>query len=596
MLSTQGSFKKNCRFLIHSILLLFLVSPENAKADKIFSYVNPQAPKGGTIRLHTLKKFDSFLPYDTQGISAEGNELLFATLTKTPFTNLSQSFLYVAQRTIPNTDFSGITFAINPKAIFEDGTPITAEDVKFSYELIRARSPTHKMMFENVKSVDILSTQEIKFSFKFPSASFIKVIGGFPIFSKADYEKNFSSSKFFVPLSSGPYKVGRFQKPHSVTYERVKNWWGETLPVNKGFYNFDSIEYTYYANVPVAFEAFKKGDLDWWVDIRIHNWMKNYDFPAAKDGRVQRIEFEKPFPHGLIALFFNSRHWPYDDVRVRKAVSILLDFEWLNKTYFHGQYKRLNSIFTNSGYGKEPPFHEEICQQTSSAELTMRARKKCALELLKEAGFTIHKKTAKLQHKKGPISLKLVVKGAGYGKIFQSYIKILQEIGIQASIIVADEATYVRKYENFDFDLILHYHPHILKPGEEQISFWSSEAAFTKGSPNLAGVHMSEVDDIVKKISQNPSDKKLKTYTAQLDELILSRHYVIPLWIPKSVNVAFWNHLKHPESGAYNERQKAFLDTVPCKAKKNPAKCAKILSQIRKGAGLYSYITWWEGK
>ncbi|MEI8320457.1 MAG: extracellular solute-binding protein [Alphaproteobacteria bacterium] len=555
-----------------------------ATPSKVFSYVNPKAPKGGSVHLHTLKKFDSFFPYGIQGTAADGSDLLFATLMKTPITNLDESFPYVALKALPSTDFSEVTFTLNPNATFSDDSPITAEDVKFSFNLIQSKTSTYKLIFQNVKSVTVLAPDKIKFSFYTPSKSFVQTLGTLPVFSHADYKRNFSESKpFFVPLSSGPYAVSKFQRPTFVAYKRLENWWGQNLPVTQGFYNFDKVHYTYYANVQTAFEAFKKGQLDLWIDQRISSWIQNYDFPAVLQKKIKRIEFEKVYPHGLAALFFNTRKWPYDDARVRKALTVLFDFDQINKTYFHNQYVRLTSIFTNSPYGGPTFSDTAFCPMKAQQKLTPRDRKKCALALLRKAGFVFDSDTDTLLHKKGPLTLNLVVFSQNYGKLYQNYIKTLKNIGIDASIFVGNTQSYSDKYENFDFDLILHYHPHLLNPGEEQTTFWSSKTYKDPGTLNIAGVHDPKVDDLVDKIAAMPPKNLLKQYAHQLDKIILSSAYIIPLWAPKHVNVAFWSKFKYPEFS--KDSPMDFLDHPICKQ--------VDLLKTRKNAARYKYTTWW---
>lgn len=545
-------------------ILVFLPGASQASIEQTpLSYVNMQAPKGGALHLSTLKKPTSFLPYNIGGESAEGCNLLFATLMQTPLTNLSEQYPYLASQKIVTKDASAVTFILYKNATFEDDTPITAKDVLFSFELIRAQSPTESFFLDNVKSVSVLSPTKIKFTLKFPSRSFIRRLGTLPIFSQKHYKGHALKEKIHVPLSSGPYKVASFESPNFTKYTRNKKWWGASLKTTKGLYNFDTIKYTYYASNISAFEAFKKGEIDWWVDERISNWMQNYTFPAVKKGDVKRIEFEKPFPHGLTALFINSRRWPYDNIKARQALSLLFDFDWLNKALFHNTYIRYKSIFTDSSYGQK-------CDLTAKKQKTstLREKRKEALRLLKEAGFTPDKKTKKLLHHNKPFVLQLIVFAPGHRKVFQNYIKTLQDIGIDASIISVDPASYTKKCEDFDFDLILHYYPPILKPGEEQINLWSSTTASIKGSPNLSGVESTCVDDLVEKIGKNPPEKLLKTQACQLSNFILSHYYLIPLWAPKYKHIAFWKHLEHP----------------------TPKKKRDL------SAALFSYTTWWSKK
>jgi microcin C transport system substrate-binding protein len=547
--------------------------PKYKRHFSCLSYANPNAPKGGNINLYTSRQFDSFNPFIIKGVSPEGMiDLVFARLMKAPLDNGEVAYPYVAEKVEIAKDSKSVVFHLNPKAKFHDGSAITTQDVKFSFEALKKKGfPIYRSWYNGVKGTKTLSERSIRFVFHEPSRDLPFLIGKLPILSKTYYEKYKFSEGTLPPLGSGPYKVKNFTKGGDIVYERVKKWWGENLPVNKGHYNFDTIRYMYFATALVGFEAFKKGDIDWWKEDRISNWVENYNFQAVKEGRVLQKTFKKPIPHGLNGFFINTRRTFLNDWRVRRALNLLFNFEWLNQAKLYNVYTRNNSIFMDTEFGSEETLTKEQVSFLKKYDKALlppdiftktnfliqgdskglpRTNKDAAMKLLKEAGWTL--KDGKLKHKrqKEAFSLDIVLASAGQKKMVENFVKNLAEVGITAHILVLSSSAYYERFNEFDFDLILNYHPPVYIPGVEQQDFWSSEEAMISGTLNLAGVENKVVDDLVKKIVESTTISKLKIYTSLLDRVISAQYYLIPGWVPEKNYVSFWNKVESLNNAA----------------------------------------------
>jgi microcin C transport system substrate-binding protein len=538
-----------------------------------FTYANPNAPKGGNINLYTPRQFDSFNPFILKGVSPEGMpDLVFARLMKAPLDNGEVAYPYVAEKVEIAKDSGSVVFYLNPKANFHDGSPITAQDVKFSFEALKNKGfPIYQCWYKGVKGTKTLGERSIRFVFHKPSRDLPFLLGKLPILSKAHYEKYKFSEGKKPPVGSGPYKVKSFTKGGDIVYERVKKWWGEDLPVNRGHYNFDTIRYICFATAVVGFEAFKKGDLDWWKEDRIANWMENYNFPAVEDGRVLQKTFKKPIPHGLNAFFINTRRSHLSDWRVRRALNLLFNFEWLNQARLYKVYTRNKSIFMDTEFGATGPLTKEQVAFLKKYDKTLlpadiftktnflikgdskglpRANRDEAMGLLKDAGWTL--KEGKLKHKrqKEPFSLDIVLASVGQRKLVENFVKNLADVGISAHVLVLPLSAYYERFNEFDFDVILNYQPPVYIPGVEQRDFWSSEEAMASGTLNLAGVENKVVDELVKKIEESTEITKLKIYTFLLDRVISAQYYLIPGWVPEKSYVSFWRKLESLDKAA----------------------------------------------
>jgi len=537
-----------------------------------FSYVNPDAPKGGKLVLGSFGSFDSTNPLIVRGEAAAGvreyvYESLLARGLDEPFT------LYglLAETIEVPEDRSSITFHLNPKARFSDGKPVTADDVLFSFEVLKEKGrPNHRSYYSKVSKAERLSDHDVRFTFDAGGDREIPLILGLmPVLPKHLIDaETFDSTTLEAPVGSGPYKMTRIDPGRSITYERDPNYWGKDLPVNRGRFNFDEIRFDYFREASVMFEAFKTGQVHLWPEEDPRRWANAYDFPAANDGRVVRETFDIGLPAGMTALVFNTRRPIFADPRVRQALILLFDFEWINRTLYAGLYDRTESYFERSSLssaGKPADERErallkpyakfvnpEIMDGTYRFPTTdgsgrNRENQQKAFRLLKEAGYEL--KSGKLINKETGKQLEFEILAASTAQegLLLSFARDVERLGIKVKLRVVDSAQYQHRLTNYDYDMIQNTWISSLSPGNEQIFRWSSSTAKTPGSYNFAGVSNPAADAMINALLAAKSEEDFDAAVRALDRVLLSGDYVIPLFhIPKQW-VAYWNRLKHPE-------------------------------------------------
>ncbi|MFN7662275.1 MAG: extracellular solute-binding protein [Alphaproteobacteria bacterium] len=534
----------------HYVALRGMGQPKYKQNFAYFDYVNPCAPKGGHLNLYTSYRFDSLNPYKDMGTPAPHADWVFATLMKSSRDNMDVSYPFVAQYVQVDRDYKFVTFSLRKKAFFHNGDPITAHDVAVSFQVLkRGGKVSWRPWLAQVDRVEILDSHTIKFVFQGSNRDLPYFLGSLPIFSKKDLQKK-EWGKQEVMVGSGPYKIKSYHSGKFIIYERIQKWWGENIPCQKGFHNFDEVKVTYYADSRVGFEAFKKGLVDWWKEERISNWHKGYDFKAAQKGQIVKAIFEKPFYHGLTGVFINTRQPHLKDIRVRQALNLLFDFEWLNKTRFFNSYQRNKSIFMNTGYGAGTFLNGDKKGLKEPPCLKPRDRIQKALGLLKEAGWHLKNGILISKRTKKRFSVDLLVYAPGHRTLFENFVQNLKQVGIEAHFKGGDMASYRQRVRDLDFDLVLHFHPHVVIPGPEQELFWKSTEANKPGTLNLSGVQDRKVDDLVQKIKISHNLQDLKTYTSLLDRLITLGYYLIPGWIPEKSYVAYWKKINVKQANA----------------------------------------------
>lgn len=538
-----------------------------------YAHVNPNAPKGGKINFSASGTFDSLNPFVIKGLPAAGLTPLFPNLFHVTLMDHSShepfsQYAYLAESIDLAEDHLSVTFRLRQGATFHDGSAITAEDVVFSFNtLLKEGLPLYAQYYGDVIKAEVLDEYQVKFSFKDSvNKELPLLLGHFPIFSKAYYSKNkFSDSSIKIPLGNGPYRIVDVDAGRSITYERVKNWWGENLPVSKGRYNFDQVRYIYFRDPDVAFEAFKSHNYDFRVENKIKNWVLKYDFEAVKNGKVHKIE--APFVQAGImqGLVMNTRREIFSDARVRRALALAFDFDWLNENYFYNKYERIDSYFwglelASSGLPSEvekvllEPFKGHIPKDLFTTPYTLpkndgsgqnRQALRQAKALLKEAGWTVvggaltNTKTGKL------FQFDLLLSDMGMTRVLNGYLKNLKRLGIQAKFRVVDTAQYTSRVEEFDYDMIMTVLAQSSSPGNEQREFWGSHAADAKGSRNYAGVRDPVVDALIEKLIDASDRESITTVVKALDRVLLWGHYVVPLWGSSKHRMAHWDNLKN---------------------------------------------------
>ncbi len=545
-------------------------APKYPAGFKHFDYVNPNAPKGGEVRLHSIGTFDNLNPYIVKGIPAAPAALPFETLLVNSADEAFSEYGLVAESIEVPQDRSWVTFNLRPEARWHDAKPITADDVVFSFETLTKKGhPLYRNYYAGVAKVEKLGPRRVKFSFKpGDNRELPLILGQMPLLPKHYWQgKDFAATTLTPPLGSGPYRIAGFEPGRFITVERVKDYWGKDLPVRKGQYNFDRIRWDYYRDATVALEAFKAGEYDYRLETTAKDWATAYDFPAIKSGQVKKEEVETDNPAGMQAFVFNTRRPLFQDPRVRRALAQAFDFEWANKNLFYGQYTRTDSYFANSELASdglpsaeelavlEPLraqlpaelFTSEYTVPTSDGSGNVRENLRAALGLLREAGWEIKGGQLVNQKTGQPFQFEILLVQPAFERVALPFVQNLEKLGIKANVRTVDVAQYQNRLDNRDFDMVVGSWGQSQSPGNEQLEFWGTEAADQPGSRNLAGIKDPAIDALIQKVISAPDRDALVVRTKALDRALLWGHYVIPQWHLGYERIAFWDKFGRPK-------------------------------------------------
>ncbi|KPY49148.1 ABC transporter, periplasmic substrate-binding protein [Pseudomonas savastanoi pv. retacarpa] len=542
-----------------------------------FDWVNPEAPKGGTLRMMAFGTFDTLNPYTFKGSSpvSTGNFLQYGVneLNEPLMVGTGQydpsgdeptsSYGLIAQSVEYSEDRSWVVFNLRPQARFHDGKPITAYDVAFSYRtLLKDGHPQYRTALQEVQRVDILNRHRIRFVFKRSGNPLLILrLGELPVLPQ-HYWKNrdFKATTFEPPLGSGPYSITRVQPGRQLVFERVKDYWGKDLPVNRGKYNFDRVEVEFYRDSDVAFEAFKAGEFDIYIEHQAKNWANGYNFPAVANGQVIKAQIPHRIPTQTQGLFMNTRRAAFADIRVREALGLLFNFEWTNRTLFSDAYERSTSYYPNSEFsatglpsGAEwlllAPYRDQLPaslftqpfapSKTDGGGIPRDTLRK-ALKLLADAGWTLSDKGL-LNADKQPLRFEILLVNPNLERILQPYIEDLQRLGIDAGLRTVDRAQYKQRLDRFDFDMILMTLQQTLSPGLEQWQYFHSSQAAINGSKNYAGIANPVVDALLNKLLGAQTRDEQVAAARALDRVLLAQHYSIPNWYLNNHRLAYRN-------------------------------------------------------
>jgi microcin C transport system substrate-binding protein len=565
-----------------------------------FDYVNPQAPKGGTF-IHTASTwsynqnpttFNTLNTLVLRGDAPPGLDDIFASLMAGGGDEPDAMYGFAAEKVAISEDGLTYRFTLRDIATFHDGKPITAEDVAWSILTLKEKGhPLLRVVLRDVASAAAESAKVVAVTFaKGRSRSLPLTIAGLPILSKAWYAgRDFEASTMDVPLGSAAYKVGRFEAGRFIEYERVRNWWGEKLPVSVGQNNFDVIRVEFFRDRDVAFEAFKSRTYTFREEFTSRAWATQYDFPAAKDGRVLRREVPDETPSGAQGWFINTRREKFSHPKLREALGLAFDFEWTNKNVMFDSYKRTHSFFQNSPMmavgkpsaeelailepfrGKVPDevFAEPYVPPVSNASGQDRNLLRQATQLLREAGFTL--KDNRLIDAAGkPMTVEFLDYDNSLERHTQPFVANLRRLGIAATIRRVDSAQYQSRLKDYDFDLTIRRYSLSLTPGESLRTFFGSESGKQPGSQNLAGIADPVIDALIQKILAVNTRPELTTLCLCLDRVLRSGRYWVPNWYKASHWIAYWDQFGHPE------RKPKYSRGVPATWWFDPAKAARI--------------------
>lgn len=543
-------------------------APKYTPGDISFSYANPDAPKGGTLVLEAIGSFDTLNPYTLKGKAAQGLNLTYDRLMARAWDEPFTMYPLIAERVDVPDDRSALTVHIDPRARFHDGAPITADDVVFSFETLRDHGrPNMRQIYKLVKAVEKRDNLTVHFTLG-PGydRETIMILTMMPVLSRQYWSgKNFDSTTFEPPLLNGPYRIAQVEPGRRIVYERVPDYWARDLLANKGHYNFDRIVYDYYRDDGVALEAFKAGSTLLRREQDGGKWEAAYDFPAAHDRRVKREALPHSRPERVRAFIFNTRRAPFDDIRVRKALGLLFDFEWVNRSLFHDRYKRIASYFPNSelaAAGMPSPEELEVLNPwkdrldpsvfgaawSPPANATpdmRRANMRLADRLLREAGWIVE--NGRRVKNGQALSFEILLGAPEDEKIALHFKRALEAMGITPKIRVLDAASYTGRLSAYDFDMTLYFWLSSLSPGTEQPLYWGCEAAEQHGRWNYAGICDPAVDAISKSIAASGSRESLVARVHALDRILTRGEYMIPLYYAGEDYAAYWSPISRPE-------------------------------------------------
>jgi peptide/nickel transport system substrate-binding protein len=544
-------------------------TPKHGPNFTHFPYVNPDAPKGGRLVLGTLGTFDSLTPFIIKGVSpATMREYVYASLLTRSGDEAFSLYGLIAESVELPEDRSQITFYLRPEARFSDGAPITPEDVLFSHELLKQKGwPYHRSHYAKVARAEKVSEHAVRFTFDAGGDREIPMILGLmPILPKHKINPDtFEQTTLEAPIGSGPYTVERVDAGRSITYKRNPDWWGAKLPVARGRFNFDEIRVEYFRDAASLFEAFKAGEIDMRGEEDPGRWLEGYRFPAVTDGRVIKREFETGLPAGMSALVFNTRRPMFRDARVRRALILLFDAEWISRNLFNGLYQRTQSFFERSELSSSgrpadarerallAPFAKDIKPEILAGSYRFpsndgsgdnRANMQAAFKLLTEAGYRLENNV--LVKDGSPLSFEFLAQTRQQERLMLSYARTLERLGIAVRIRQVDTSQYWARLKSYDFDMIQWGWGASLSPGNEQINRWSSKAAGIDGTLNYPGVENAAVDAMIDALLQAEASEDFVAAVRALDRALLSGDYVIPLFFLPRVWVAYWAHMRLP--------------------------------------------------
>ncbi|QWW67937.1 extracellular solute-binding protein [Rhizobium sp. WYJ-E13] len=542
-----------------------------------FDYVNPLAPKGATLRLSDEGNFDTLNPLLARGEVGAGLATVFDTLLTPALDELSSSYGLLAEGVKYPDDLTSATFRLRIEAKWADGQPVTPEDVVFSFEQAKKNDPQMEFYYRHVKSAEKTGDREVTFSFDEPNNRELpQIVGQLVIVPKHWWEANgadgkprdISRTSLEIPMGSGPYKMVSVTPGSKIRYELRDDYWGKNLNVNVGQNNFGAIEYTYFADRDVMFEAFRSNNTDYWWENAAKRWATAYDFPAVRDGRVKREEVENEWRKVgvMVGFIFNLRRDKFADERVREALNYAFDFEELRRTIFYGSYERIDSFFfrtelasTGLPQGREleilnevkdlvPPevFTKPYTNPVGGDPAKLRDNLRTAIGMLKEAGYEL-KGNRMVNVKTGqPLSFEILLNGPTIEPVALAFSQNLKKIGIDASVRSVEPSQFTNRWRSRDFDVMYNGWSETINPGNEQAEYWGSDAAKREGSQNYSGISDPGLDALIKKVIFAKDRDELVATTRALDRVLLAKHIVVPSYGSRTSRLAYWNSITHP--------------------------------------------------
>ena len=553
-------------------------APQYSLDFKHFNWVNPDAPKGGSVTIGDIGGYDTLnpLPPGANVVTALG--LIYDTLMASSLDEPATQYGLLAEAGSYPDDHSSVTYRLRQEAHFNDGTQVTPEDVIWSFQTLKDINPFYGEYYKNVEKAEQTGTRDVTFRFTVKgNRELPQIVGEMFVMPKHYWlgkdangkPRNIAKSTLEPPVGSGPYRIKSVDAGHSIVYERVKDYWAKDLPVNAGMNNLDTIRYLTYGDPTVEFEAFKAGETEFRAENSSKRWAQEYTFKAITSGAAKKETYQLKVPAGMQGFAFNIRRAKFADPRVRQAFDLAFDFDWSNKNLFFNLYTRSTSYFTNSEYastglptGRElellnevkdqvPPevFSKDYRNPLNPDETALRANFHQAIDLLKQAGWIIRGGELVNEKTGETMKVEILLDDNALERVFNPYIQNLKRIGITANIRLADAAQYVERLKSFDYDMVVGVFGESESPGNEQREYWSSAAADIQGTRNVIGIKNPAVDKLVDHIILAKDHDELVAATRALDRVLLWNHYLVPNWYRPDAWLAYWDKFRHPEHG-----------------------------------------------
>ena len=538
-----------------------------------FDYLDPQAPKGGTLRLAEVGSFDSFNWFIPKGNSGAGNanETLLVSSADEPFTEYG----LIAESIEVAEDRSWVEFRLRPEARWHDGQPITVEDVIFSLDILKEKGePSYRFYYGAVTGAEKTGPRSVRFNFsESGNRELPLIVGQLPILPRHYWEtRDFDKTTLEPPLGSGPYRIVDFEAGRYIVVERVADYWGRDLPVNRGSDNFDRIRYDYYRDVTVLREALKAGDIDFREENQAKAWALDYDVDVVERGWLNKEEVRHQRPAGMQAFVMNSRREVFADRRVRRALAYAFDFDWTNKNLFFGQYTRTQSYFANSELaasglpeGDElallEPYRDRLPPELFTTLYTVpstdgtgwpRDNLRAAFELLAESGWVVRDMKLVNAGTGEQMRFEILLVSPEFERIVLPFVRNLRRLGIEARVRLVDQSQYINRLRSFDYDMFVFVWGQSDSPGNEQRNYWSCEAADAPGARNFARICDPVVDQIIERLVQADSRESLVAHAHALDRVLSWGHYLIPNWHSRTQRLLWWDKFSRPATTPRN--------------------------------------------
>ena len=551
----------------HAMTMFDNEIPKYTTTFPYFDYVNPTAPKGGTLRLAVDGTYDSFNSFIPKGNAASTGsvETLLVNSADEPFT----AYGLVAETMEWPADRSWVIFNLRPEARWHDGTPITADDVVWSFEtLVEKGMPFYRYYYSAIDSAEALNTHRVRFNFKESGNQELPLITGqLPVLPKHYWaSRDFSATTLDPPLGSGPYRIQKFEAGRYIVQERVTDYWGANLPVRRGMNNFDIIRTEYFRDATPIRLALKAGDIDFRLENQSKAWADDYNVAVVDKGLLNKEMVPHRQPTGMQAFVMNTRRTLFQDPRVRQALGYAFDFEWSNRTLFNGQYTRTTSYFSNSelassglpegselallehyrGRIPDTVFNQAFKIPVTDGSGRPRENLRKATALLKSAGWSVRDLKLINEATGVPFRFEVLLSSKAFERIVLPYTQNLKLLGIEAKIRLVDRTQYMERYRQKDFDMLVAVWGQSETPGNEQREYWGSDAADSVGSRNLAGIKDPVVDELIELLVKSDSREQLNVRTRALDRVLLWGHYVVPHWHIRADRVLYWDKFSRP--------------------------------------------------